>query len=172
MSHSDTYFSISRFILVHQNRSFRSWYTLLLPGWIEYLERWALSRICFQSSNSLGTTNRFLNQRTPSLSWWKHWTWGSFSLSLYLILHMPASFFWAAIIWSRSVGVRVMLVSVPSATITRFNFSISWHRVACTGVAEVQLQFSFLLNASATTLVKASRPSRYVSVINDNHYCD
>src|SRR6185312_3550668 len=39
MSHSNTYLAISRFILVHQNRCFRSWYILLLLGWMEYLER-------------------------------------------------------------------------------------------------------------------------------------
>src|SRR6185369_17125723 len=32
VSYSDTYFAISRFILVHQNRCLRSWYILLLPG--------------------------------------------------------------------------------------------------------------------------------------------
>jgi len=56
------------------------------------------------------------------------------------------------IIWYWSIGVRVILVSVPSATMARFNFSISWHKVSCIAVAKMQLQFTFLLNASATTL--------------------
>jgi hypothetical protein len=33
----------------------------------------------------------------------------------------------------------------------KFNFSISWHKVACNGVAEVQLQLALRLSASATT---------------------
>ena len=32
--------------------------------------------------------------------------------------------------------MRVILASVPSDTIAKFNFSISWHKVACTVVAE------------------------------------
>ena len=151
ISHSDTYLATSRFILVHQNRCLRSWYILVLPGWMEYLERWASSRICFRSSKSLGTTSRFLNHKTPSPSKWKHATRGSFYLSLCLIFSMPILSFWAAITWSRRVGVRTMLARVPSATIAKFIFSISWHKVSCKTIAETQLQLALRLNASATT---------------------
>jgi hypothetical protein len=43
VSHSTTYFTIFHFILVHQNFFFKSWYILLVPRWIEYLEQWARS---------------------------------------------------------------------------------------------------------------------------------
>jgi hypothetical protein len=56
VSHSNTYFAISCFILVHQNFFLKSLYNLLVPGWIEYLEQCALS----------------LNHRTPSASCHKH----------------------------------------------------------------------------------------------------
>src|SRR5438105_14486761 len=68
MSLSDTYLAISRFIRVHQNLGFKSWYILVLPGCIENLDWWASSRIYLRSSRSLGTTSLFLHQTTPSLS--------------------------------------------------------------------------------------------------------
>jgi hypothetical protein len=45
VSHLVTYLVISHFILVQQKFFFKSWYILLVPRWIEYLEQWALSII-------------------------------------------------------------------------------------------------------------------------------
>jgi hypothetical protein len=72
VSYSDTYFAISHFILVHQKFFFKSWYILLVSGWIEYCEQWASFMILWWSSKSFGTTRRSLNHRTPSASYRKH----------------------------------------------------------------------------------------------------
>jgi hypothetical protein len=73
VSHSDTYFAISCFILVHQKFFFKSWYILLVPGWIEYHEQLTSFMILQWSSKSFGTTRRSLNYRTSSASYRKHW---------------------------------------------------------------------------------------------------
>jgi hypothetical protein len=72
ISHSKTYFAISRFIRVHQKFYFRSWYILVLPGCIENMDKWASSNICLWSLWSLGTMIRSLNHRIPSWSIRKH----------------------------------------------------------------------------------------------------
>lgn len=58
VSHLTVYSAISFFIHFHQKLYFKSWYILLLPGWIENLERWASSMILFRNSWSLGTNNQ------------------------------------------------------------------------------------------------------------------
>jgi hypothetical protein len=68
VSHLATYRAISIFILVHQNLCFRSWYILLLLGWIENLVKCASLRINCRSSGTFGTTNRFLNHNTSDSS--------------------------------------------------------------------------------------------------------
>src|SRR6266498_2686103 len=103
MSHSAMYLEISLFILVHENLCFKSWYILLLPGWIENFERWASSKICFLNSRFLGTTTLFLNHMTSSWSCLKDKA-SPFS-NLRLICAMPLSSHWAAIIYSLRVGM-------------------------------------------------------------------
>jgi hypothetical protein len=44
VSHSDIYLAISLFILVHQYKDLRSWYILLLPGYV-HGEFWKVSFI-------------------------------------------------------------------------------------------------------------------------------
>jgi len=117
MSHSDTYLAISLFILVHQNRCFRSWYILLLPGWRDSREVWASSRIYFWGSKSLGTTIRLLNHNTFWLSWWKQLTCGYPSDNLLWISFTPLSFFCASMINSRRVGVSSIWANVPCGSI-------------------------------------------------------
>jgi hypothetical protein len=73
VSHFDTYFVISLFILVHQKLFFKSWYILLVLEWIEYQEQWASSTIFQWSLRPFGITRQSLNHRTPSISCWKHW---------------------------------------------------------------------------------------------------
>src|SRR6266540_3695140 len=102
MSHSAMYLAISLFILVHQNFFFKSWYILLLLGWIENLERWASSKICFINSRFLGITILFLNHMTPS--WFCLKDKASPFSNLRLICAMPLSSCWAAIIYSLRVG--------------------------------------------------------------------
>lgn len=116
ISHSDTYLAISLFILVHQNCCLRSWYILLLPGWIDSREEWASSRICFLSSKSFGTTSRVLNHNTFSLYWWKQPTLGSPSDILLWISFTPLSCFCAAMTRSQRVGVSSSWANVPCGT--------------------------------------------------------
>src|SRR5579883_3274268 len=71
-SHSDTYLAISLFILVHHRFFLRSWYILLLPGWIASRVWCASLRTSFLSWWFLGTTSRFSNQSTSCPSWRKH----------------------------------------------------------------------------------------------------
>jgi hypothetical protein len=72
VSHSDTYWAISLFILVHQYKGFKSWYILVLPGCMENLERWVSSKIFFLRSLFLGNTNVLSNHNIPFPSWRKH----------------------------------------------------------------------------------------------------
>jgi hypothetical protein len=121
VSHSDTYFAISRFILVHQKFFLKSWYILLVPGWIEYRERWASSMILRQSSKSFRTTRRSLNHRTTSVSSRKHWD--SPNSNLRWRWPIPTSVLWAAMMSSLMVGVRAMLFNLPCGTIRRLGSS-------------------------------------------------
>ena len=113
VSHSETYLAISLFILVHQKFCFRPWYILLLPGWIENLERCASSRICFRSSWFFGTTMWLSNHRTPLWSWQKHLyflsPWESFCLMIPTTLSCDC----AMMIWSWRVGSTEIWFKVP-----------------------------------------------------------
>jgi hypothetical protein len=123
VTHLATYYAISIFIFVHQNICFRSWYILLLPGWIENLDKCASSRICCHNSGTFGTTRWFLNQRTPLSSIWKH---GAFPVITFsLIWAIPLFSFWATTIWLYIVDSTMILAKVPYETISIFNFSIS-----------------------------------------------
>ena len=73
MSHSEMYLVVSYFIFSHQYKWRKSWYILLLPGWMDNLELWASSKIFLLSSSLEGTTNRFLNFSTP---WSSTLKWG------------------------------------------------------------------------------------------------
>jgi hypothetical protein len=121
MSHSDTYFVISRFIRVHQKLFFKSWYILLVPGWIEYCKQWASSMILRWSSKSFGTTRRSLNHRTPSSSYQKHWV--SPNSNLWWIWPIPISILWVVIMSSLMVGMRAMLLSLPCGITRRLDSS-------------------------------------------------
>ncbi|KAL9995647.1 hypothetical protein Hdeb2414_s0007g00238111 [Helianthus debilis subsp. tardiflorus] len=48
--HLDTYSAISFFIPIHQKFFLKSWYILLFPGCIVYLDLWDSSRILFLNS--------------------------------------------------------------------------------------------------------------------------
>jgi hypothetical protein len=125
VSHLDTYFAISCFIRVHQKFFFKSWYILLAPGWIEYLEQWASFMILRWSSKSLGTTSRSLNHITPSASCWKHWA--SPNSNLWRIWPIPTSVLWAVMTSSLMVGMRAMLFNLPCGTTRRLGSSKSQH---------------------------------------------
>jgi hypothetical protein len=147
VSHSDTYLAISHFILVHQKFFFKSWYILLVPGWIEYREQWASSMILRRSSKSFRTTRRSLNHRTPSASYRKH------SVSPDSILWwrwlIPTSILWAAMMSSLIVGMRAMLFSLPCGTTRRLGSSGSQHERW--GWTVMWLHRCLQLRASATT---------------------
>ena len=100
VSLSALYLEISLFIQVHQKFCQRSWYILVLPGWIGSLERCALSRICFRSSWFLGTTKRLSNHRTPLWSRRKHLYFPSPRESFYLVIPIPLS--WSCAMMTRS----------------------------------------------------------------------
>jgi hypothetical protein len=117
VSHSDTYFAISRFIRVHQKFFFKSWYILLVPGWIEYCEQCASSMILRRSSKSFGTTRRSLNHRNPSTSCRKHWA--SPNSNLRQRWPIPASVLWAAMTSSLMVRMRAMLFNLLCETTRR-----------------------------------------------------
>ena len=93
LSHQATNAVISFFIFVHQKHVFRSWYILLLPGWMDKLEECASSRIWFLNSLSFGTTSRSLNHSTPLTS----------SRKCFLPL---SSCFWYGIYPHRSFGAQ------------------------------------------------------------------
>jgi hypothetical protein len=123
VSYSDTYFTIYRFILVHQNFYFKSWYILLVLIWIEYREQWSSSMILWRSSKSFRTMRRSLNHRTLSASYRMHgaspnsnlrWRW-----------HIPTSVLWAAMTSSLMVGTRAMLFSLSCGTTRRLGSSAS-----------------------------------------------
>jgi hypothetical protein len=121
VSHSDTYFTISRFILVHQKFFFKSWYILLVPEWIEYREQWASSMMFQWSSKSFRTTRRSLNHRTLSTSYRKYWAspdsilWRRWSIS--------TSVLWAAMMSSLIVEMKAMLFNLPYGITQRLGYS-------------------------------------------------
>jgi hypothetical protein len=117
MSHSDTYFTISLFILVHQKLFFKSWYILLVPGWIVYLEQWASCMILRWSLKFFRTTRRSLNHRTPSASCRKHCSSPNSNLVQRCLI--PMSIFWVAMTSSLMVGIRAMLFKLPCGTTRR-----------------------------------------------------
>jgi hypothetical protein len=94
------------FILVHQKWGFRSWYILLLPGWMDSFERCASSMIWFFSSRFFGTTNRCWNQSYP-LSSTQNWVLGS-SLIFSLIWKIPLSIFCLSMTWLSSEQLSCM----------------------------------------------------------------
>jgi hypothetical protein len=121
VSHSDIYFAISLFILVHQKLFFKSWYILLVYGWIEYLEQWASSMILRWSSKFFRTMRRSLNHRTPSISYQKHCA--SPNSNLLRVCLIPTPIFWAAMTSSLMVGMRAMLFNLPCGKIWRLSSS-------------------------------------------------
>jgi hypothetical protein len=147
VSHSDTYFAISRFILVYQKFFFKSWYILLVPEWIEYREQWATSMILRWSSKSFGTTRRSLNHRTPSTSYRKHWA--SPDSILWWRWPIPTPVLWAAMMSSLIAGMRAMLFSLPCRTTRRLGSSGSQHEGW--GWTVIWLHRCLQLRASATT---------------------
>jgi hypothetical protein len=133
VSHSDTYFALSCFILVHQKFFFKSWYILLVPEWIEYHEQWASSMILRQSSKSFRTIRRSLNHRTPLASCWKHWA--SLDSILWRRWPIPMSTLWAAMMSSLIVEMRAMLFSLPCGTTRRLGSlgsqQVEWDWTVC-----------------------------------------
>jgi hypothetical protein len=121
VSHSDTYFAISLFILIHGKLFFKSWYILLVPGWIEYLEQWAASMILQRSSTFFETTRWCLNHRNPSASCRKYYA--SPNSNLLWRCSIPTFIFWAAMTSSLMVGIRVMLFELPCGTTQRLGSS-------------------------------------------------
>jgi hypothetical protein len=121
VSHSDTHFAISRFILIHQKFFFKSWYILLILGWIEYYEQWDSSMILRWSSKSFGTIRRSLNHRTPSVSYRKHWA--SPNSNLQWRWPIPTSILWAAMTSSLIVGIKSILFNLPCGTTQRLGSS-------------------------------------------------
>jgi hypothetical protein len=152
VSHSDTYLAISLFILVHQKFWRRSWYILVLPGWIENLDRCASSRICLRSWWSLGTTIRLLNHRTPWWSVWKHLylasPWDSFNL----IILIPSSCIYDVMILFWRVDLIDNRFRLPWGMISRLSFLIWLQRVSLKISIDKQWQCALRLSASTTTL--------------------
>jgi hypothetical protein len=117
VSHSDTYFAISQFILVHQKFFFKSWYILLVLGWIEFHEQWALSMILRWSSKSFRTMRWSSNYRTPSVSCQKHWASPNSNLRRRWLI--PTFVLLAAMTSSLMVGMRAILFNLPCVTTQR-----------------------------------------------------
>jgi hypothetical protein len=149
VSHSDTYFAISRFILIHQKFFFKSWYILLVPRWIEYREQWTSSMILRRSSKSFGTTRRSLNHRTPLTSCRKHWA--SPNSNLWRRWPIPTSVLCAAMMSSLIGGMRAMLFNLSCGTTQRLGSSGSQH--AEWDYTVIWWHRCLRLKASATTLV-------------------
>jgi hypothetical protein len=148
VSHSATYFAISRFILVHKKFFFKPWYILFVLGWIEYLEQCASSIIFRWSSKSFGTTRRFLNHNTPWASSWKYFA--SPNCYLLLMCPIPSSIFYAVMTSSLIDGMRARLCNTPWGITQRLGSSGSPPDV--TGWIMMWLQWSWRLRASAATL--------------------
>jgi hypothetical protein len=146
VSHSNTYLDISCFILIHQKFFLRSWYILLVPGWIEYHEQWASSMILRWSSKSFRTMRWSLNYRTPSTSCRKHWA--SPDSILRRRWPIPTSVLWAAMMPSLIVGMRAILFSLPCGTTRRLGPSGSQHERW--GWTVIWLYRCLWLRASAT----------------------
>ena len=119
------YWAISLFILVHQNLWRRSWYILVLPGWMVRGDSWASLRINCRRCWFLGTTRRFSKYTTP-------WSFVEKQLApplamFSLILDIPLSRFWAAMIWSVRVGFATKVERKPWGTMWRLSFrNSSW----------------------------------------------
>jgi hypothetical protein len=143
VSHSDTYFAISLFILIHQKLFFKSW----------YLEKWASSMILRWSSKSIGTTRWSLNHRTPSVSSQKHWA--SPNSNLQRIWPIPTFVLWAAMTSSLIVGIRAMLFNLPCGITQRLGSSGSQQEEWDWTVR--WLHRCLWLRASATTLALPGR---------------
>jgi hypothetical protein len=108
VSHFDTYFIISLFILVLQKLFFNYWYILLVSGCIECLEQLALYMILRWSSKLPQNSIDILSEYCTSLN--------SNILQRCIIL---TSVFWAAMTSSLMVGIRVILVKLSCGTIQR-----------------------------------------------------
>ena len=121
VSHSTTHLTISLFIRVHQKFCLRSWYILVLPWWMENLERCASSKIYFCSSWFFGTTRRSLNHKIPLWSTRKHLYLFSPSSTFCLIIPTLLSCNCAMMTWSWSVSSTEMWVSEPWGIISKFS---------------------------------------------------
>jgi hypothetical protein len=148
VSHSDTYFAVSHFILINQKFTFKSWYILLVLRWIEYREQWASSMFLQRSSKSFRTTRWSLNHRTPSASCRKYWA--SFNSNLRWRWPIPTSIFCAVMMCSLIVGMRAMLFNLPCGTTQRLDYSESQHEERDWTVWWLHRCLRF--RASATTL--------------------
>ena len=134
---------ISLFIRVHQKFCFRSWYILLLPGWIENFDRCALSRICFQSSWFFGTTKQLSNHKIPLWSCRKHLYLLSPCASFCLMMLMLLSWACAIMTWSWRVGSMEMWFRVPWGMISKLSFLISLQRVSLYDSTDKQWKWAF-----------------------------
>ncbi|MFS7994643.1 hypothetical protein Hanom_Chr12g01108441 [Helianthus anomalus] len=67
VKHLDTYSAISFFIPIHQKLFLKSWYILLFPGCMVYLDLWASSKILFLKFSLLRYPNSFLVESPNSI---------------------------------------------------------------------------------------------------------
>jgi hypothetical protein len=124
VSYNDTYFVISLSMPYHQYLVFRSWYILVLLGWIEYAEPWASRRISSRIDLRLGTHIRFPHHKVP---------WSSLVTSLVLFSFISyriscsfSSSIWAFLVSALSVDSISTAIAV-SFTTARLRYPISWH---------------------------------------------
>jgi hypothetical protein len=136
VSHNYMYSAISRFMSCYQYLVSRSWYILVLPGWIEYAESWASQRISSQIGLRLGTHIHFPNHKVPGSSLVKSLVLFSF-MSCHISFSLSSSS-WAFLISTLSIG-SISTSIAASFTIARLRYPNSWHNSSLILMASVAL---------------------------------
>ena len=136
VSHYAAYWVMSYFMLDHQYKWRKSWYILLLPGWIDSFEWWASFKIFLFSSSFDGTTNLSLYLTTSCSSILK---WGPCPSAINFLMWgtSKVSCLCSRIICSSNSEVKAMWANTSA-----------WLRDK--GVSSIWCDFQ--LKASATTL--------------------
>ena len=144
--HLLTKVNTSRFIPGHQYFCLKSWYILVVLGFIEQGAWWASIKSCILSTSWFGTQILHLKSMVPTLkiensSCFPSWT-------SCLILVDSSSCNCASRVWSRSIGCVASLL----ATIWRPKSRISFYNSSGKPWIAIRVPVDFLLRAFATRL--------------------
>jgi hypothetical protein len=150
LSHSTTYSATTHFIPYHQYLLLRSWYILVLPGWIKEVESWTSCKINSLISFTSGTYMCFLYHNVPCSSTLNR---GALSCLIYsLIYWILASSSWPFRISCYNVGSTFMVMTSVFDTHPRLSLSNSLQSSGNISLVANILRWDLLLRASATTL--------------------